>query len=498
MLLSLRVLYLQTAYAFGLAGVRRHHLESWIGVAWIVTAAVWALHWRSASVGRRRQPVRLSMIHTLAIASAILYAPAFALPLLSDDHILLDWATHNQFVAAFEPFVRPFLLLIWRLASWTSSTAAVLHGLNVLLHSLNAVLVVLLLVAVGSAPWFALIGGAVFAAWPTQVEAVAWASGMFDVLMTTLTLAVCVTYARAEGRLDVRRTTIVACLALAALFTKETVVCLPALLVVLSFDRWRRDGLARGEALALAILTAAAAGYLSWRLGFRRTVEVAPHPMLTKFAVKQQLAVSFGGLGLPLISDVIERHAWIALLFMATTFGIGQAALLAAQRRESRSQTPIVGAGIWIVAAALPAMGLLFVGDHLDGSRHLYLPCVGLAMYLAHSCETLFEYRRALGIAAAALLVALVAIAVRQDRALLENWRVAGVIQQSALEQAARAAQNARCAPAHIEGAPDVYRGTQVLRNGAIEAFREAYPLLANAPRPSCTLVRTGDRFVAR
>src|SRR5262245_38893123 len=56
---------------------------------------------------------------------------------------------------------------------WGDASAGY-HATNVLLHAANAVLVVLLLSALGAPLWGAALGGALFALHPLQVMTVAW------------------------------------------------------------------------------------------------------------------------------------------------------------------------------------------------------------------------------------------------------------------------------------------------------------------------------------
>jgi hypothetical protein len=497
LILGARALYLQAAYAFGAFGVRRHHLESWLALAAVVTIFRGALAGGFSTTAPRGPRTPWLALGGVGVFAVVLYASIIGLPLLSDDHVLLDWATHNQFAAAQEPFVRPAALVVWRAASWLPNVAPVMHGLNVVLHAVNGVLVVLLLDALGVSPGIACLGGIVFVAWPTQAEAVVWASGMFDVLMTTFVLSGCVIYARTEGRIGRSSGAAIACLAVAAVLTKETAVCLPALLLLLSLDRWLSRRLSRRELVVIGVMGAAMAAYLVWRLGFRRPVDVAPSLVLTRYALKEQISRSYGGLGVPLTSDVTRDHPWVTLAFMVVTFFIGNAAILI-HRRGNRSIAPIVAGAVWIAVAAFPAMGLLFVGDYLEGSRYLYLPTAGFALVFSAACQALYDRSRVAGVLVVTATALLIPVCILQDRALTRDWRTAGDIQDVVLQRANEAARAANCRPIGLVAPPETYRGTQVLRNGAIEAFRERFPDHATADRRPCTLTWTGSVFLAQ
>ena len=88
-------------------------------------------------------------------------------------------------------------------ARWYFSTFAAEHAVwgaaaigyhltNLLLHALNALLLIELARRSGASEPAALLGAAVFALHPIQTEAVAYVAGRTDVLMTTGALASCV------------------------------------------------------------------------------------------------------------------------------------------------------------------------------------------------------------------------------------------------------------------------------------------------------------------
>ena len=81
--------------------------------------------------------------------------------------------------------------MVWRaLLAIAPETAVALHAANVVLHGVNAFLVSRLAGAIGLSRGAALCAGALFLSYPAAVEAVAWPSGVQDVLMTTCVLVV--------------------------------------------------------------------------------------------------------------------------------------------------------------------------------------------------------------------------------------------------------------------------------------------------------------------
>ena len=139
-------------------------------------------------------------------------------------------------------FVRPGVPVFWwLLQKLPGDFAAAAHAANVVLHGVNAALVSLVAWRVGARRGEAIAAGAMFVVFPGLSEAVVWASGVQDVLMTTLVLT-SVALATAE-----RPRVVPAALAsAAALLVKETAIVVPVLsaLVILA-----RGGLSRCPSL---------------------------------------------------------------------------------------------------------------------------------------------------------------------------------------------------------------------------------------------------------
>ncbi len=74
--------------------------------------------------------------------------------------------------------------------------ASFFHFTNLLLHTLNALLVTLLLYQLTKKRWIAVLCGLLFAVHPLNVEAVAWASARKDLLSTFFFFLSCFTYLR--------------------------------------------------------------------------------------------------------------------------------------------------------------------------------------------------------------------------------------------------------------------------------------------------------------
>ncbi len=228
-----------------------------------------------------------------AMAALLLYLPALSLGFLSDDFVLRERAWHGTaFTWAADRFWRPVPVVLFGALG-----PRLLHVLNVLLHGLNAWLVGRLARQLGAGASTALVAAALFLSWPTGPEAVAWCSGVQDVLLTSLALAFVSSW-RASVPLLPR--TAWACLVLVlAVLTKETAVALPLLACVV----WLRLPPRRDDVVLGGVTAALVGGYCVLRLLAHPLPEGYERP-LTRGVLKDLLAGSFGALAAPWHRDL--------------------------------------------------------------------------------------------------------------------------------------------------------------------------------------------------
>ena len=112
----------------------------------------------------------------------------------------------RSFTRSYQGYYAPTLWLTYRLGHslWGLNSAG-FHALNILLHSLNAVLVLILCRRLGLNPTSALLAALLWALHPLRVESVAWISELKDVLSGAGCLLAMLWYIRAvdkAGALD--------------------------------------------------------------------------------------------------------------------------------------------------------------------------------------------------------------------------------------------------------------------------------------------------------
>ncbi|MBL8863013.1 MAG: tetratricopeptide repeat protein [Planctomycetes bacterium] len=212
-------------------------------------------------------------IDRLALGVALVAVLVFART-LSHEFLVWDDDQHVTGNARLDPptltsvasfWTAPFLGLyvpvsytLFALEAWVTGgpDPRVFHAVSVLLHALNAALVVRLLARLGARPTGAALGGLLFALHPLQVESVAWISEQRGLLAAAFGLGALSAYAGAER--SARRDVAAALLLVLALFSKPSAAVVPALALLLELFLLRRGARWAGPRLCAGLLAAAA------------------------------------------------------------------------------------------------------------------------------------------------------------------------------------------------------------------------------------------------
>ena len=487
-------------YFAHLGNTERHHVESALLIVGVLATGL-LVTLRRESRTEPPAPARWAWTLPAFVAlSLALYGRALSVGYLSDDYVLAERAWQGQFLAATHEFVRPVPLIAWRAIFAGGGGPGALHLLNVLLHGLNGALTAMLARRLGLRAGSAALAGVIFVVWPTQVEAVSWAAGIFDVLMTSLVLLAVYLYTSAArlgtapGLLGMTGLTVL------ALLSKETALALPVLLIVVSISRWELRRPTRAELAMMVTVAVTCCAYFIWRTLLRSSVVPFAWPEITRYTLKEQVSRSFGSLAVPLSAETIERAPWLAIGLALLAVGPALWALAASRQRHDDHSIAVQGL-LWALAAGLPAVGYLFVGNHMLGSRYVYLAAAGWAIYLAATAQLWtsgFKWKRA---ARLVMAMALVAMVLPQTVTLLSEWRAAAAFRDTLLAEADRAAANAGCVPHRVVGVPETLRGAHVFENGFLEALASVGPqarsrLPGTVPKP-CSLRWSQSVFVA-
>ena len=460
-----RLLWMTVQYLTGTGGVMRFHVES-AGVPFVVVGLV------VAAVGIDGDGIAgtSSRIHSsVDLARVVRSRPDSVLAMLglgflSDDFVLVSRAAKLQ-LGPFNPeSFRPVPLLVWAVILRVGGTASAMHVLNVLLHGTNAFLTTRLVRPMVSSSRVALLAGALVLTAPVGPEAVAWNSGVFDVMATALLLAALLT-ARgySVGPPRSRRLSFVA-IALAAFLCKETAGIAGLLVVLDGFVCRRQSRKLYGDA---AIVTGITVGIIGLRLVFGSSSARQP---ITRYVVQRWLFGTFGGLVVPWHADVIRAHPWVPIAGVIAVLAI--VTLFFVQRHPAaRIQTAIATVG-WCLLGTLPPITLFFVAPDLQGARYLYIATVGYAATLIVTASVGDATPAAIRIIVIAAIAVLVITGICGVRWHLHPWSEAANLRDRVMAAAAADRRIQGCANPVFVDLPDTVRGAYVFRNGGEEALR--------------------------
>ena len=289
--------------------------------------------------------------------------------------------------------------------------AAPFHAVSLVVHALNVLLVFGLLRRLVKNDWAAFAGAALFALHPMQVEAVAWVSGLTDLMGALFSLLALSAFLRFREAEHWKWFALATAWFALALLSKPSAAVLPLLALVL--DRWVLSRSWRESAKP----------FLCWLPLTLTSVVVAHHaePVLMSGVVMpwwtrplvagDALSLSIWHLVLPIglgidygrsPSAALADHAWLSSLIVL--------ALGACVWRLGR-RFPWVAAGVFFFAAALlPTLGLIpfrFQTFSTVADRYSYVALLGPSLVLAWGLAHLPARARTVagGACAAALLM---------------------------------------------------------------------------------------------
>jgi protein O-mannosyl-transferase len=356
----------------------------------------------------------------------VLYIPALLHGFVWDDTYFLSdlpylrdpemWRRH-----VFEPlfvshnYFRPLPLMTFVLeARWGNLDPFVFHLTNVLLHSLNATLVVVLARMLNEnlgdrrvAAWAGVAAGLFYGWHPALVEAVCWISDRFDLMMITFLLLALLAEARIRSARW--RALAVGLLFMLAAFCKETAAVFAVLLPLWQLALAVRSGVSLRDSCAnlvrrggwtYAAVIAAGLIYLAVRfasLGFLYEPDaimvgggLLQHALLVAKTLGWYILLGvwpFGNL-----SPVYHAATPIAVSDLWAWASLGGLLLAGAAVSRLARKMPLVG---WLVlagfAAFLPVSNIvpLTIADNIVHDRYLALPLVFFALALAAWLGTL-------------------------------------------------------------------------------------------------------------
>ncbi len=311
--------------------------------------------------------------------------------------------------------------------------AAVFHTASLVVHSLNALLVFVLLRRLVQQDWPALAGAALFALHPIQVEAVAWVSELRGLLAALFSLCALLSLSGEEHGAGVCWRDVLATLCFVlALLCKPSAAALPLLAWALDAVDGKRLWPSRARLLGGWLAVAAVLGWVTRTA--QPTAEAGAVPLWTRpFVMGDALAFYLSKLLWPasLGMDYGRTPQWVLAHgwgYATWLLPIALGGLLLWQRRRF---PVLAAAGAIFVAALLPVLGFVpfaFQAFSTVADRYLYVAMLGPALALAWAltrCRSAWGW----GVCALALL-----LLTAQSMVQVEYWNNSESLFRHALE----------------------------------------------------------------
>lgn len=352
------------------------------------------------------------VLSAVLLLTILVYAPflgnAFV---LYDDNTLLVPRTLAQIFAGYDPELYvPLTLLSFQIERMIAGGfhPVVTHGIGLLLHLGNVMLVYSIAAVILKRRWEALVAASLFALHPVNVEAVLWAAARKDVLSTFFALMAIAAYLRSARGESARSHWASVALFLCALLSKVSVAPLP--IVLLLIDWLRERPLRRGAVLEKWPYFVLAAIFIAIAL-VGKTLALKDHSFATLLLVfPKTITFALGKLTVPTGLSVIYQQS----TFTAESSNIFSSILalfalfsFLALSFVQRWKTISFGLLFFLVfflpnIAALQKHGFL----HFASDRFAYLPAVGLFLIVAAGAERLMRARKGkIPVLAAVILV---------------------------------------------------------------------------------------------
>jgi protein O-mannosyl-transferase len=321
------------------------------------------------------------------------------------------------------------------------------HLTSLLIHVLNAVLLLLVLFRMTGAPWRSAFVAALFALHPLHVESVAWIAERKDVLSTLfwlLTTGAWLEYVRSR-----RAAPYAWALAFYAMgvMAKPMVVTLPFTLLLLDYWPLRRMAFPlQGHAAEFRKLVWEKAPMFAMAAASSVITVIAQRiggavKTMTEFPFDQRAANALHAYAAylgkmvwpsPLAVYYPHPHQGFTALSIVTAFvalaGITALAFLLG------GKAPYLPFGwLWYLGTLVPVIGLVQVGDQAMADRYTYIPLIGIFIAIAWGVGDLLRRRPAARLMAAAASLAVLSPLAVLTRLQTGYWKDTGTLFTHAL-----------------------------------------------------------------
>lgn len=255
------------------------------------------------------------------LAALLAFGWSIGLGPLSDDFVLHRWAAAGEWTPAAWTYLRPLPLGPWHGLTAAGGDWRALHAVNILVHAINSGLVAGL-----GASWLGaragLAAGLVFALFRASTEAVAWTSGIFDLLATLFVLLAVTIWRRGRWSAGWMAAFVLCCVA--GLLSKESAVAAPALIGLIAAVSAKRWAEARRHLMPAVLALAIAGGFFAVRgLSSNALAGHLAHLPSGRREWKDLLVRPFAGVAVPMRTDSgIGPEGYLAGLLVLLLVGM--------------------------------------------------------------------------------------------------------------------------------------------------------------------------------
>lgn len=255
------------------------------------------------------------------------------------------------------------------------------HVTNLLLHGLNAALVLYFLRRLGGGTFTSVVGALLFALHPLRVESVVWATERKDVLFAFFYLLALLAYLRYQDTRRYPHLALVFLLFILSGLAKQMAISLPVILLVLDYTRGRRftAGIWLEKIpFVIATLGLVAVAYLGQHSTESILKGTQYSPLHRLLLSCNSLVMYLKGLAWPFSlccvypypKDVVAEAAYTPFVVLSL------AALL---YWRGRSFTPWHAGPLFFLVSLAPVLNVVPAGSQMVADRFTYLPSIGLS-----------------------------------------------------------------------------------------------------------------------
>jgi protein O-mannosyl-transferase len=343
----------------------------------------------------------------------------------------IRWACTGFVLGNWHPLTLLSLQLdstLWKEADGKTLDPRGFHLTNVILHAGSAALLFLALRFLTGALWRSAAVAALFAVHPLRVESVAWVAERKDVLSTFFGMAALLGYAIYVRRPSISRYLLVVAALVLSLLSKQMLVTLPCLLLVLdwwplergkNFAAWRWLAVEKLPLFAFAVAFSAILYFVQSGSGAVMGLETFSPRARVGNAMVSYVAY-LGKTIWPANLAVFYPHrayAWGSGLALSKVAGAWLLlTAITAAAVVLRRQAPYVLAGwLWYLGTLVPVIGFVQVGDQAYADRYSYFPQVGILIAVCWGMSRLLQSWPRVQVAVAVLAVAVFAAVSREQ-----------------------------------------------------------------------------------